>query len=295
MVPYKKRSGHLLLWTALALLSACAPKPAPLVVGSKAFTEQSILGEIAAQHIERQLGIVVERRLNLGATPMVHDALVNGAIDLYPEYTGAALTTILRMPAAPNPRAVFERVRLEYRKLDIEWLEPLGFDNAYVIAVRPEDAAAHRLASISDLTHTDGRWRLGVDPEFIERPDGFKALNRAYNIPWGAGPLTLDPNTMLRALADKQLSIVAAQSTDGMFLEIRATLLKDDLNCFPPLEAAIAVRRGALRRHPGLEKILRRLSGKIDADTMRRLNYQVDVRKLTPAAVASQFLMEVKP
>jgi len=261
-----------------------------IVVGSKNFTEQLILGEVLAQHIEQRLGQPVDRRLNLGGTLLAHQALLAGEIDLYPEYTGTALMAILDRPPSPDPAEALSLVRREYAALGVEWLDPFGFNNSFVMVIPGPLARAHGLESLSDAAASGVRWKLGASYEFEGRPDGLPALERVYGLKWDGAPLTMDLGLLYRALEQGQVTMVAANGTDGMLAKLDVKVLSDDRAVFPPYEAAVAVRTASLTAHLGLRKALAELSGKIDAATMQRLNYQVDGEHHPIVVVAAQFL-----
>lgn len=275
------------------LLAGCAKEP-HIVVGSKNFTEQLVLGEIIAQNIERRLHTKIDRKLNLGGTLLAHQALLNGQIDLYPEYTGTALTAILKeTPDSADPRIVLERVRNQYRPLRLEWLEPLGFNNSFVMVVRGEDARAHNWETLSDAAPYPDGFTLGAGYEFQERPDGYPNLMRAYRIRWRAAPKTMDLGLLYKALQEKQVSMIAANATDGVLSKIDAKVLRDDRGAFPPYYAAIVVRSQALEQFPGLREALVQLSGKFNEEAMRRLNHAVDAEGRQLRDVATEFLKQL--
>jgi osmoprotectant transport system substrate-binding protein len=275
---------------ALASLAGCSRSHA-IIVGSKNFTEQVILGEIAAQHLERRLHQPVERRLNLGGTLLAHQALVGKEIDLYPEYTGTAFTDVLKHDPIADPGIVLERVRAEYASgMQIEWLDPLGFNNSFAMVVRGDDARARHLETLSDAARDPQGFNLGVGYEFMQRPDGFATLNTAYSIRWLASPRSMDLGLLYTALRQKQVSMVAGNATDGVLSALDMKVLKDDKAAFPPYQACYVVRSATLAANPTLRQILSELSGKISADTMHKLNYEVDGHHRRPEEVAKQFL-----
>ena len=253
-------------------LTACSGRP-KIVVGSKNFTEQMLLGEIIAQQIERKLDIAVDRKLNLGGTLLAHEALRTGAIDLYPEYTGTALTAVLKQPVS-KPDAVFSHVQSEYRKRwGLTWLPPLGFENTFAMVVR---RGVKDVNSLSEAARGNKYWRLGVGFEFLQRPDGLEGLLKAYPLRLEGAPVTMDLGLLYTALQSGKVDIVAANSTDGLLSVLPVKVLADDKNYFPPYDCSIVVREEALSRHSGLREILQELSGKLTADTMRELNHAVD-------------------
>jgi glycine betaine/choline ABC-type transport system substrate-binding protein len=275
---------------AAALLAGCARGPRPVVVGSKNFTEQVILGEIVAQQIENKLHERVERRLNLGGTLLAHQSLAAGQIDLYPEYTGTALTVILKLPPDSDPDAVYTRVENEYANQHLVWMPPLGFDNTFAMVVRGPDARSKNLATMTDAESWSPGWTLGIGYEFMERPDGFPALMKTYHLPIDGSPRTMDLGLLYRALEQKQVSMVAGNRTDGLLSSLDVKVLADDQHAFPPYQAAYVVRADALAARPGLRDAIGGLSGKISAEAMQKLNYAVDVSHKPVPETAREFL-----
>jgi osmoprotectant transport system substrate-binding protein len=262
-----------------------------LIVGSKNFTEQNLLGEIIAQHVENRLHSPVERKLNLGGTLLAHSALLNKEIDLYPEYTGTAFTNVLKHNGVTDPAIVFERVRSEYLGgMNLTWLDPLGFDNTFAMAVRGSDARERGLEKLSDAAADTQGFILGAGYEFVERPDGFGALNRAYNLRWTASTKSMDLGLLYTALQQKKVSMIAGNATDGQLSVLDIKTLKDDKQAFPPYQACIVVRTDKLNSNPQLRAALAELSGKFTTEKMRQLNYLVDGKHQPIAQVAKDFL-----
>jgi osmoprotectant transport system substrate-binding protein len=283
------------LLIAVALACGCG-RTHNLTVASKNFTEQLVLGEIMAQQIERRLGIKVERKLNLGGTLLAQQALESGQIDLFPEYTGTALTNVLKMPPSPVAATVLAQVRDEYRKRwNIEWLDPFGFNNSFAMVVRGEDARGGKLVTLSDAAHHKNDWVMGAGYEFLQRPDGFPGLVKTYDLKLKGTPKSMDLGLLYQALEQRQVNIVAANATDGLLSVLDVKVLKDDRGYFPPYEAAPVVRAGALAAFPGLREALHELAGAISTETMQRLNYQVDGKHRGAAEVAQEFLKTTSP
>ena len=275
---------------AALLLTDCQRAPGPRV-GSKNFTEQLVLGEIIAQHLEHRLGRPVERRLNLSGTLLAHQALQAGEIDLYPEYTGTALTSILKAPAVSDAGIVLEQVRQFYRhQARAEWLDPLGFNNSFAMVVRGEDARRLGLTTLTEAGAVANFWQLGVGFEFQTRPDGLPAMTRIYHLRLKGAPRSMDLGLMFQALMQKSVNMIAANTTDGLLAGADVTILKDDQAAFPPYQAAVVVRQDRLAGTPGLREALNELSGKIDDAAMRGMNAEVDVKKHAPRAVAAEWL-----
>jgi osmoprotectant transport system substrate-binding protein len=261
-----------------------------IVVGSKNFTEQIVLAELFAQQIEAHSSLHVERRVNLGGTLLCHQALVSGKIDLYPEYTGTALTAVLNDPPQNDPSSVFRQVQTEYRtRFNVEALPPLGFNNTFAMVVRGDDADKLHLRNISDISPYAQKWRAGFGYEFMERPDGYRGWAAAYSLHFSGGPRILDLGLLYRALADHQVDIVAGNSTDGVIAALGMVVLQDDRHYFPPYEAVPLVRRATLEKHPEVGAALGQLATKISEEEMRRMNYAVDGEHSDPAEVVRAF------
>jgi osmoprotectant transport system substrate-binding protein/osmoprotectant transport system permease protein len=262
-----------------------------IAVGSKDFTEQLILGEVLAQTIEGNTGLAVERRFDLGGN-LAHDALVAGEIDAYVEYTGTALLAILKGERASDPEEVYRRVKAEYAKrFHIAWLKPLGFSNTFAILVRREDADRYHLRTVSDAARVSAQWRAGFGQDFMSRPDGYAGFVRAYGFHFKE-TREMDLSLTYRALAEKQVDLIAGNSTDGLIERYGLIQLDDDRRYFPPYDAVPVVRQSALEKHPELGPVLRRLGGILSVNEMRRLNYAVDGQHKQPRDVAREFLLQ---
>ena len=277
------------------LLASCAGsgKRHPVRVGSKNFTEQVVLGEIIAQHLEHKLGAPVERRLNLGGTLLAHEALRSHEIDVYPEYTGTALAAVLKAPPQGDPAEVLARVRADYaRNFQIDWLDPLGIDDSFAMVITGAEARAKNLSSLTDAARSAQTWILGVGYEFEQRTDGLAALNKAYSMRWQGQPKTMDLGLLYKAIEQHQVTMIAANATDGLLSKMDLKVLDDDKHAFPPYQVCLAARQDSLRDVPGLREALAELSGKFSNRTMQELNYQVDGRKRPVAEVAADFLKQ---
>jgi len=282
--------------TALLGLAACSCSASKqnIRVGSKNFTEQVVLGEIIAQHLEHRLQQRVERRLNLGGTLLAHGALLNHEIDLYPEYTGSGRTAILKGPPGNDPEKVLARVRSEYAdRFHVDWLDPLGIDNSFAMVVSGADARANHLETLTDAALFPRGWALGVGYEFQQRSDGLAALDGAYHLRWTGAPKSMDLGLLYKALEGKQVTMIAANATDGLLSKMDLKVLADDRHAFPPYQVAIAVVQQRLNETPGLREALQELSGKFTNKTMQQLNYQVDGEHHPVSQVAADFLKEM--
>jgi glycine betaine/choline ABC-type transport system substrate-binding protein len=281
----------MLLLAAAALLAAsCARRETTVRIGSKGFTEQVLLGEIAAQALEAR-GVKVERRFQLGGSFVCHRAMLGGDLDLYPEYTGTAFTAILGEAPISDPLEVASRVTKVYaERFDIVWSPGLGFENTFAIVVRGEDAKARGLKTISDLARIAGELRPGFGPEFLERKDGYPGLAGAYGLAFRERPVEMDIGLLYPALLSHRVDVVAGNSTDGLIAAMDLAVLEDDRRYFPPYEAAFVVRGAVWRENAVVREVLGGLAGKIDVRTMRRLNASVDRDKLPAEDVARRFL-----
>jgi osmoprotectant transport system substrate-binding protein len=261
-----------------------------ITIGSKFFTEQVILAELLAQHIEAKTGIPVIRKTNLGGTLLVHKALLAGELDLYVEYTGTALTAVLNETPQGDAKAVLQRVRQLYDdRFHLEVTEPLGFENTFAMVIRGDDAKNFHLQSVSDIARMAPKWRVGVGYEFLERPDGFPGLSARYGLHFAELPKVMDLGLIYRALVDHQVDLVAGNSTDGLIDALGLVALADDRHYFPPYDAVPIVRQSTLAQFPQLRSALADLAGKLSAADIRRLNYAVDAQHQDPAAVVREF------
>jgi len=277
---------------ALVLFSSAAAarrERGAIVVGSKNFTEQLVLGELLAQAIERA-GVPVDRRLNLGGTLICDRALISGDIDVYVEYTGTALTAVFHQPVSNDPSAVFDAVRTLYAKTGRTLLPPLGFNNTFAILVRGADARSLGLKTIDDVARQTPRWRAGFGYEFVERPDGFPGLAKVYGLRFPQPPRVMDLTLTYRALAAGQVDLIAGDATAGLIKGLDLAQLEDTRRYFPPYDAAAVARAEMLLRHPEVRIALEGLSGRLTADEMRAMNYAADVEHRDIAAIVREFL-----
>lgn len=284
-------------WILLAFVPAvftlfgCGNRRNTVVVGSKNFPEQAILGELLAQRIEAQTGLRVERRFYLNGTYICHQALLAGRIDMYVEYTGTALTAILKKTPDSDPHAVFNQVREGYaQRFGLVVEPPFGFNDSFAIAVRADDARRYGIHTISDAAKYTPLWRPGFGYEFQERPDGYDGLVKTYGLKFAAAPRIMDLGLLYRALLARQVDIVAGNTTDGQLVTGDFTVLTDDKHYFPPYEAVPVVRGEVLQQHPAIAGALIGLSGQISDEDMQKMNYEVIGEHKDAALVASEFL-----
>jgi osmoprotectant transport system substrate-binding protein len=268
------------------LLAACAKnEQRPIVVGSKNFTESVILGELLAQKLERA-GCTVERRLNMGGTFVCDSAIRSGAIDAYVEYSGTALTAILKQPSINDRARVNAIVAREYAKRGLDWSPPLGFNNTFAMIVRKGTG----LRTVSDLTKVAATIRPGFGYEFTERPDGWTGLQKAYDLRVATAPRTMDLGLTYKAVASNEVDLIAGNSTDGLIDPLGLVILEDDRHYFPPYDAVVVRRRDLDQRCKGASAALESLRGTLDDAAMRRLNYEVDGKKREVAEVVREAL-----
>jgi osmoprotectant transport system permease protein len=261
-----------------------------VVVGSKDFTEQVILGELIAQTIEAKTDLQVERRFELGGD-LCHRGLLAGEIDAYVEYTGTAFAAILKHPPISDPREVYDRVKRDYEsRFNLEWLEQLGFNNTFAILVRGDDARRLRIKTISEAARYAPEWRAGFGQDFMSREDGYPGFARAYGLKFEQPPREMDLSLTYRALAAGQVDLIAGNSTDGLIDKLGLFQLEDDRHYFPPYEAAPVFRRETLDRYPEIADAIKGLAGKITNEQMRKLNYAVDGEKRDVKEVVREFL-----
>lgn len=263
-----------------------------VVVGSKNFTEQVVLGELLAQTLERE-GVPVRRKLNLGGTFICDRAIRSGDIDLYPEYTGTALTAIFHEPVAHDPDLVLARVQELYGRAGLSVLPSLGFNNTFAILVRRADATTLDLRTIGDLQAVTSRWTPGFGYEFLERDDGYRGLSAAYGLRFDRAPRAMDLALMYRALAGGEVDVAAGDATSALIDALDLAVLQDDRGYFPPYHAVPVVRTAVLLRHPKVGAVIARLAGRISEKDMRAMNYAVDVEHRDVAAIAREFLIQL--
>lgn len=260
-----------------------------IVVGSKGFTEQIILGNIIALLMENN-GFKVDRKIGLGGTVIVHEAIVRGDVNVYVEYTGTGLTAILKRPVVKDPEEVYQIVRKDYdEKFKLTWLKPWGFNNTYCIVMRKDDAERLKLSKVSDLKPVAKDLIFGGTIEFLARPDGVPGLVKHYDLKF-KDQKGMDPGLVYKAIAEKQVDVISGFATDGRIPAFNLVVLEDDLKFFPPYYAAPVVRTELLAKAPQVAEILNRLAGKISDTTMASLNYTVDGKKQEAEAVARDFL-----
>lgn len=263
-----------------------------ITIGSKNFTENIIMAEMMAQLIEAKTDLTVDRKLNLGGTLVCWNALTRGDLDLYPDYTGTGLMAILNMEVIKDPDQVYDIVQQEYNEqFEIKWLVPFGFNNTYAMAVKQEAANQYGLNKVSDLESIAGDILLGAEQEFLNRDDGYPGFIEAYGFRF-KDVRAVETGLKYQAIANDNVEIINAFSTDGELITHQLTILEDDKEFFPPYFCAPVVRMDTLEKHPELEDVLNLLGGMITDDEMQQLNFQSKEERMDPAEVVSAFLNE---
>ena len=287
----RRDAFRVLLGGALALTSCRASRGASVVVGSKNFTESFILGELIAQQIERHTNLKVERRFYLAGTYICQQAILSGRIDIYPEYTGTALTAVLKQKASNNAGDVYQRVKLEYENRFKLTLGPaFGFNDTFAMEIRGEDARRLTLKTLSQATNYAPHWRAGFGYEFMERPDGYRGLVETYGLHFAEQPRIMDLGLLARALKEHQIDFAGGNATDGLIPALDLFVLADDRHYFPPYEAVAVIRDQLLQQHPELSNILDALGNTISDSEMRQMNYAVDGQHRDTQDVVGEFL-----
>ncbi len=281
-----------LLLLPSVVLTGCSSSNT-VTVGSKDFSENIVLGEIFAQLIEAKTDLKVIRKLNMGGTFVNFEAIKNGQIDLYPEYTGTALTAQLKMDVITDADETYRIVSEEFDKqFNIKWLKPLGFNNTYTLAVTNEIFETYRIETFSDLAAISENLVFGAEHEFFDRQDGFDGLVKTYGMKFKGEPKKMNVSLKYQAMGSGDIDVTDAFATDGQIKQYNLKVLKDDKNFFPPYYAAPIIRKEVLEKYPELEQILNSLEGLIDDETMMEMNYKIDVDNQDIKKVAEDFLRE---
>lgn len=281
-----------LVLAGATLLLSCAPSHSNrIVVGSKNFTESFILGELIAQQIESHTHLKVDRRFYLAGTYICQQAIVAGRIDIYPEYTGTALTAVLKQQASSDRAEVYRRVKTEYeRRFGLTLGPPFGFNDTFAMEIRGEDARRLNLKTLSQAAAFTPQWRAGFGYEFMERPDGYRGLVAAYGLRFTEQPRIMDLGLLARALKDRQIDFAGGNATDGLIPALDLFALEDDRHYFPPYEAVAVMREEMVKQHPEVAQALADLGDKISDAEMQRMNYVVDGQHRDPQEVVREFL-----
>ena len=269
-------------------------KEGSITIGSKNFIEQYLLAEIMAQLIEAKTSLKVTRKFNLGTTDIVHQAMLEGEVDLYPEYSGTAYMIVLKKPQKDDEHKILEEVKSAYKeKFNLVWLDSFGFSNSQSLAVKKDVAQKYHLQSLSDLKRISPELKIAAPPEFLKRSDAFPGLSKVYGLRFKK-TLQMDPNLMYKAVAHQKVDVIAAFTTDGKLQKYNLVILKDDQGLYPSYQAAPVIRQSVLDAYPQVYQAILPLFGCITQEKMTSLNSQIDVEGLTPSEVAHQFLSELE-
>jgi osmoprotectant transport system substrate-binding protein len=289
----KGRCATVLFAVVVALLApSCAPSHANrIVIGSKNFTESLMLGELVAQIIEARTPLKVERRFYLAGTYICQQAMLAGRIDVYPEYTGTALTAILKQKVESDGTGVYQQVKREYEtRFGLTLGPPFGFNDTFAMEIRGADARRLNIKTLSQAAAYAPQWHAGFGYEFMERPDGYAGLAAAYGLHFAGPPRVMDLGLLAPALKDHQIDIAAGNATDGLIPAFDLFALEDDRHYFPPYEAVAVIRQQTLQQHPEVGEAIAELGGKISDQEMQKLNYALDGQRRDVKDVAQEFL-----
>ena len=281
---------------AFALTSFAAPKAQAqeaIKIGWPNITEQAMLGHMAALVIEKKLGLKVERFANLGGTGIAQQAIISGALDVLPDYTGDALANILKMDPLTDPKKAFTTVRDAYKeKYKITWLSPTSFNNTYALALKADKAKEMKIKTISDLAPFAPKWTLGSSVEFAARPlDGYPGMSKHYGFKFGSiKPMEI--GLMYTAIDSGSVDVIVAFATDARIGKVGLTVLDDDKLFFPAYNAAITVRDDVLSKHPEIGPAIEAVTNSLDTETQIRLNGLADIDGIDVEKVAETYLKE---
>jgi len=290
MIHFRSKAGLVPIF-AIALLSCSSSHPDRVVVGSKNFTESFILGELIAQQIENHTHLKVERRFYLAGTYICQQAILAGRIDIYPEYTGTALSAVLKQKAIGDDSDVYQRVKREYQqRFGLTLGPPFGFNDTFAMEIRGEDARRLQVKTLSEAASFAPRWRAGFGYEFMERADGYRGLAETYGLHFREPPRVMDLGLLGRALKDRQIDFAGGNATDGLIPALDLFVLEDDRHYFPPYAAVAVVRQQLLEQHPEVNSAVDSLANRISNAEMQRLNYAVDGQHRDPQEVVREFL-----
>jgi osmoprotectant transport system substrate-binding protein len=295
----------IMITTLTVMLTSCGLSPSQgntttsssggtIIVGSKSFTENILIGDMMYDLLSANLkGVIIQNKSNLGGTMVPWNAIQSGQIDMYTEYTGTGLVDILKQSVEQNPDQVYNTVKQQYpSKFHIDWMQPLGFNDTYAIAVPKTLAAKYNLKTISDLRAVAPQLVFGAEPEYYTRPDGYPGLTKTYNLHFKSTK-SINVGLKYEAAGGNQVQVIDVFSTDGQLIQYNMVVLQDDQNFFPPYYAVPIVREDILHKYPQVADILNKLAGKLDNTAMQKLNYAVDVQHKAATDVAKQFLVSV--
>jgi osmoprotectant transport system permease protein len=270
-----------------ALLARVAPAAEPIVIGGKIFTEGYVLGEVAAQTIEASSSVPVTRKLGMGSTGILFEALKSGAIDVYPDYTGTLSEAILKRPDLKS----VDEIREALGGMDLTISASLGFNDTYALAVKEEFAEKHNLHSIGDLIPIESEVRAAFSYEFMDRKDGYPGLVDSYHLNFDPKKINrMEHSLSFQAIDQNAVDLIDVYSTDAKIKKLNLRLLRDDHNYFPVYQAVWVARKAFVEKHPQEWQALLGLEGKISEGAMLDMNAQADIQKIGFGKIAAQFL-----
>jgi|SRR5690625_2129252 len=294
------RKSILLILVSMMIftLSACGgdkDEAGKVVVSGKEFTEQVILSHIIGEYLKENTDLDVVMEDSLGSTFVVHKAMENGEVDLYVEYTGTALENVLEEDFDPelSTDEIYDLVKERYEdEYNMKWLEPLGFNNTYTLAMNPNLNDELGITTYSELADHASDIVFAGTPEFHERDDGYDAFVEAYDIDEFADKVTLDADLMYEAAAQGEVDVITAFATEAKIDQFDLQTLEDDKHFFPPYDAGIVIRQEVLDANPELEEALNKLEGLLNDERMRELNGRAAKDGKREEDIAIEFLEE---
>jgi len=283
----------ILMVVALLFTAGCTKSEKKVVIASKPMTEQYILVEMLTYLIEGNTDITVEQKMGIGGgTSNIHPAMLEGEIDIYPEYTGTGWLFVLKEELINDPTELYNATKEAYEEdFEIVWSELYGFNDTFGIAVKQELAEKLGIKTYSDLAKASPDLNFGAEYDFYEREDGYPGLETVYGFDFGE-KTELDIGLKYQAISSDQVDVINVFSTDGRLKEANLVVLEDDKNFFPSYYCATLIRKDTLKKYPELKKVLAILDNQISNDEMTYLNYLVEIENKDPKAVAMDFLVE---
>jgi osmoprotectant transport system substrate-binding protein len=283
-----------LILVLVLLITSCNPNSphgnSDIIIASKDFTEQDILGELLTQQIEAKTHLKVDLRPRLGGTFICHNAILTGKIDAYIEYTGTAFSAILKQATIHDPQIVYDKLRKAYaQKFNLEVMPGLGFEDTFAMIIRGETAQKYQVKTLSEVAKYTPQWRAGFGYEFRERQDGWPGLSQTYGLQFSQSPQIMDLGLIYRALIQKQVDFIAGNSTDAQIARLGLSVLEDDRHYFPPYQPVPIIRQTTLQKYPQLREAIAPLIGRISADEMRHLNNLVEAEMRDVKEVVREF------
>lgn len=288
---FKKVVKLLIVFTVLLTINSCKKEEKKVVIASKPMTEQYIIVEMLTKLIETKTDITVVQKMGIGGgTSNIHPGMISGEIDIYPEYTGTGWMFVLKQDLISDPMKLYSSVKKMYKdEYNIVWTGLYGFNDTYGIALKEELAKQLNILNYSDLAANSGNLSFGAEYDFYEREDGYPGLSEKYGFDFGK-KTELDIGLKYQAISSDEVDVINVFSTDGRLKENRLVVLEDNMNFFPSYYAATLIREEILTKFPELKPVLEILTDKISNNEMIHMNYLVEIEKMDPKVVASDFL-----